>query len=345
MGPHEKTQVIWHLSSRRELDMPHELPSGTVLRERYEIVALIGRGGMGAVYEAHDRRLPGRRCAVKEIHLPVDLSPAVTAQAREQFQREARTLARLDHPNLPKVSDYFSTGERDYLVMDYVPGRNLHHIVQEAARRGQFLDEAQVADWARQLGDALAYLHRQDPPVIHRDLKPANVKLTPDGQVKLVDFGLVKPVDPDDPRTLTSVRGLGSLPYLPLEQYADVEGHTDVRSDLYALGATLYHLLTGQAPPGAQKRFLEPESLTPPRQINPAISPAAEAAILAAMALHPSQRPPSIEVWQRLWLSPEEPAISLAPSVPAWVQALRANAGWLALAAALTVLVIYLSLR
>ena len=161
-------------------------------------------------------------------------------------------------------------------------------------RQGRFLDEARVADWARQLCDALEYLHRQVPPILHRDLKPANVKLTPDGQVKLVDFGLVKPVDPDDPRTLTGVRGLGSLPYLPLEQYADLEGHTDVRSDIYALGATLYHLLAGQAPPSAQQCFLQPESLVSPRQANPKISPVAGAAILAAMSIHPRQRPPSV---------------------------------------------------
>jgi serine/threonine-protein kinase len=181
----------------REFVMPDQLSSGTVLRDRYEIVALIGQGGMGAVYEAHDRRLPGRRCAVKEIRLAADLSEAAAAQAREQFQREARTLARLDHPNLPKVSDYFSTGDRDCLVMDYVPGRDLHQVVQQAVRQGRFLDEEEVVDWARQLCGALGYLHRQHPPVIHRDLKPANVKLTPDGQVKLVDFGLVKPVNPE----------------------------------------------------------------------------------------------------------------------------------------------------
>lgn len=325
--------------------MSHELTPGAVLRERYDIVALIGRGGMGAVYEARDCRLPGRRCAVKEIHLPPDLDSTAAAQAREQFQREARTLARLDHPNLPKVSDYFSADECDYLVMDYVPGRDLHQIVQEATRRGRLLDEVQVADWARQMCDALAYLHRQSPPVIHRDLKPANVKLTPDGQVKLVDFGLVKPVDPNDPRTLTSVRGLGSLPYLPLEQYADVEGHTDVRSDLYALGAMLYHLLTGRVPPSAQQRFLQPESLTLPRQANPALSVAAETAILAAMAIHPRQRPPNVETWRRLWLAPVEPATPVMPSTPAWAQALRANAWWLAAAVALTTLIVYLSLR
>jgi serine/threonine protein kinase len=324
--------------------MPDQLSRGTILRDRYEIVALVGQGGMGAVYEAHDRRLPGRRCAVKEIRLAADLSQAAATQAREQFQREARTLARLDHPNLPKVSDYFSARDRDCLVMDYVPGRDLHQVVQQAARQGRFLDEEEVAGWARQLCDALGYLHRQDPPVIHRDLKPANVKLTPDGQIKLVDFGLVKPVNPDDPRTLTGVRGLGSLPYLPLEQYADVEGHTDARSDLYALGATLYHLLTGQAPPSAQQRFLQPESLTPPRQVNPAISSQAEAAILAALAVHPSQRAFSIGEWRRLWLSPASAQPVTLPS-PSWLEPLRANAWWLALAAALTALVVYLSWR
>ncbi len=324
--------------------MPQQLSPGTVLRDRYEIVALIGQGGMGAVYEALDRRLPGRRCAVKEIRLAENLSQAAATQAREQFQREARTLARLDHPNLPKVSDYFSVGDRDCLVMDYVPGRDLHHIVQEAARKGRHLSEDEVAGWARQLCDALDYLHRQDPPVVHRDLKPANVKLTPDGQVKLVDFGLVKPVDADDPQTLTGVRGLGSLPYLPLEQYADVEGHTDIRSDLYALGATLYHLLTGRVPPSAQQRFLQPESLIPLRQVNPTVSSAAETAILAALAIHPRQRPPSVKAWRRLWLSPEvgEPGMSPAP---VWVRSLRANVWWLALATALTALAVYLSLR
>ena len=325
--------------------MAHQLLCSMVLRERYEIVALIGRGGMGAVYEAHDRRLPGRRCAVKEIHLPPDLDPMAVAQARQQFMREARTLARLDHPNLPKVSDHFSTGERDYLVMDYVPGRDLHQIVQEVTRQRRLLDEAQVADWARQLCDALAYLHRQEPPVIHRDLKPANVKLTPDGQIKLVDFGLVKPINPDDPKTLTGVRGLGSLPYLPLEQYADVEGHTDVRSDLYSLGATLYHLLTGQAPPSAQQRFLQPESLIPLRQVSPDVSPRAETAVLTAMAVHPSQRSASVEEWQRLWLSADESVTLEATPATTWMGALRANVGWLALASALTLLIVYLSWR
>jgi serine/threonine-protein kinase len=282
------------------------LGPGSILRNRYEIVALIGQGGMGAVYEASDRRLPGRRCAVKEIWPPPGIDAAALTDTRDQFLREASTLARLDHPNLPKVSDYFVVPAEagtmagpscDYLVMDYVPGRDLEQTVQEARCAGRFLDQAQVLAWITQLCAALSYLHEQQPPVIHRDVKPANVKLTPDGRIKLVDFGLVKPLDPDDPRTVTGLRGIGSLPYTPIEQYAGELGHTDTRSDLYSLGATLYHLLTGRSPASAQDRFLDPETLALPRKVNPDISPRVEQATLAALALHPGDRPPSVAAW------------------------------------------------
>ena len=278
--------------------MHQNLQPGTILRDRYEIQALIGQGGMGAVYKAADRRLPGRLCAVKEIWPPPGLGAEALAQAREQFLREASTLARLDHPNLPKVSDYFTlaptrpakTDARDYLVMDYVPGQDLHQVVQQARREGRFLDEREVLRWMDQLCDALSYLHGQEPPVLHRDVKPGNIKLTPEGRIKLVDFGLVKPLDPEDPKTLTGLRGIGSLPYTPIEQYAGELGHTDARSDLYGLGATLYHLLTGRPPASAQDRFLDPEALAPPRQVNPAISPRRRAGD-AGRAGPPSQGP------------------------------------------------------
>ncbi|MGD8397976.1 MAG: serine/threonine protein kinase, partial [Anaerolineae bacterium] len=131
-----------------------------MLRNRYEIVALIGQGGMGAVYEAADQRLPGRRCAVKEIWPPPGMGAVALRGTRDQFLREASTLARLDHPNLPKVSDYFVVpaeagttvgASRDYLVMDYVPGRDLEQVVQAARRAGRFLDQTQVLDWIAQL--------------------------------------------------------------------------------------------------------------------------------------------------------------------------------------------------
>lgn len=329
--------------------MHQGLEPGTVLRERYEIAALIGQGGMGAVYKATDRRLPGRLCAIKETWPPAGINAQALAEARAQFHREASTLARLDHPNLPKVSDYFSVAppgshpagpERDYLVMDYVPGQDLHQIVQDARRDGRLLDERQVLGWMAQLCDAVVYLHDQQPPVLHRDIKPANVKLTPEGRIKLVDFGLVKPLDPDDPKTLTGLRGIGSLPYTPIEQYAGDVGHTGTRSDLYSLGATLYHLLTGQPPASAQDRFLDPKALLLPRQANPALSPQVEQAVLAALALHPDDRPASVAAWAQMLAgaAPTAPAARAAEParLASWGQALRAN-WWLLLIALATI--------
>jgi serine/threonine-protein kinase len=254
---------------------------------------------MGAVYLADDTRLTGRQCAIKEIQLQPGLSEPVVRAARDQFYQEASTLARLDHPGLPKVSDFFSIDERDYLVMDFVPGNNLLEVINDARRHERFVEQVMVLDWADQLCDTLAYLHSRQPPVLHRDIKPANIKLTPEGRLKLVDFGLVKPFDPDDPNTLTGLQGAGSLPYAPLEQYVDHLGHTNARSDLYALGATLYHLLTGNTPASAQERFLEPESLPSPDTINPEVSPGLAKAVLLAMASHPRDRPASVGDWQQ----------------------------------------------
>jgi serine/threonine-protein kinase len=314
--------------------MTSRLEPGTTLYQRYRIVGLIGSGGMGAVYLADDNRLEGRRCAVKETRLLPELSEGAAQAMRDQFHQEASILARLDHPNLPKVSDYFSESDRDYLVMDYIPGPDLHQMAADARREGRFLTENTVLGWATQLCDALSYLHHQKPPVLHRDVKPANIKITPEGRLKLVDFGLVKPLDPDDPKTLTGLHGVGSLPYTPLEQYVDELGHTDPRSDLYALGATLYHLLTGQEPPSAQARFLDPSLLTLPRQINPDVSPDVEAATLSAMALHPHQRPASVEEWGATLASvvrSEAPSDASFPQQPSglprtqWRRVLREN--------------------
>ena len=271
------------------------LTPDTILRERYKILELIGQGGMGAVYRAEDLRLSGRMCAIKEV-LPVGMAYEDEIEAyREQFFQEASILARLDHPNLPKVSDYFSDEGREYLVMDFVEGLDLREIINEARRRGEFLPEDQIMDWIGQLCDALSYLHSRTPPVLHRDIKPSNIKLTPSGHIKLVDFGLVKLLTTDDSRTVTVVQGRGTVQYTPLEQYGGDTGHTDARSDLYALGATCYHLVTLQPPVDARQRFLKPGSLPLPRTINPGISPALERAILAAMAMHPDDRPSSVE--------------------------------------------------
>jgi len=299
---------------------------------------------MGAVYRAEDLRLEGRQCAIKEIQLEAEAEFA--AQSREQFHREASVLARLDHPNLPKVSDYFSEGGRDYLVMDFVAGRNLKEIMDEARRQGRFLDEKQVLAWADQLCDALEYLHSQDPPILHRDIKPANIRLTPTGTVKLVDFGLVKFLAPDDARTITILQGRGTVQYTPLEQYGGDTGHTDIRSDIYSLGATLYHLLTNHPPADAKQRFLKPESLLPPRSLNPRLSLRTERAILRALEMHPSNRPASIaEFRAELHYSPlPEPLADLLPAEGEWVEAIRENKILLALALALIILALLITL-
>ncbi len=270
------------------------LKPGTIVHDRYNIVGSVGQGGQAAVYEAEDVRLQGRRWAIKEVRLDPDTDEDARRQAGEQFQREASILARLDHPTLPKVSDYFFEADHDYLVMDFVPGSNLKELMDEARRAGRLLPESQVLAWAVQICDALAYLHTQDPPILHRDIKPANIKLTPDGRIKLVDFGLVKLMAHDDARTITVIQGRGTAAYTPLEQYGGDTGHTDARSDIYSLGATLYHLLTNQPPPDAKQRFLRPAALTPPRTLNPDISPRTEKAILAAIAMHPEDRPATV---------------------------------------------------
>ncbi len=158
--------------------------------------------------------------------------------------------------------------------------------------------------WADQLCDALQYMHTQAPPVLHRDIKPSNIKVTPAGNVKLVDFGLVKVLAPDDQRTITVVQGRGTVQYIPLEQYGGDMGHTDARSDIYSLGATLYHLLTGQPPLDAKQRFLKPKSLPMPRALNPEISTQTEHAILWSLAMHPDERPATIAEFEAQLLAP-----------------------------------------
>lgn len=262
------------------------LSIGQIMHNRYRVLGPLGQGGMGAVYLAEDLVL-GRRCALKENMPDPNASPQVLAQMRQQFQAEARVLARLDHPNLPKVYDYFSAWGNEYIVMEYVDGENLASILN---RQGGPLPEQVVLVWAYQLLDALAYLHSQYPnPMIHRDIKPANVILTPNGAIKLVDFGLVKLLDPSSPMTATGMRGMGTPQYAPPEQFT-AAGHTDARSDLFSLGAMLYHLLTGVAPVDAYQRLAFPNLLSPPNQINPTISPSTNVAILRAIELQPDRR-------------------------------------------------------
>ncbi len=217
------------------------LPPGTLVNQRYEIVRQVGQGGMGAVYEARDTRL-GHPVALKQT-LVTD------AQYAHAFEREARLLAFLQHPNLPRVTDHFHDHTGQFLVMSFIPGDDLANLLHQ--RNGSFpLD--MVLGWADQLLDALDYLHTQSPPVIHRDIKPQNLKLSPRGQLILLDFGLAKGALWQT-RITSGGSVMGYTPaYAPMEQIQ--ASGTDERSDLYAAAATLYHLLVGSPPPSALER-------------------------------------------------------------------------------------------
>ncbi len=252
------------------------LSTGQVLNNRYRIDALTGEGGFGAVYRAWDTVL-NRTCAVKEN---LDTSPA----AVDQFQREAVILASLKHPSLPEVTDHFIIpGQGQYLVMDFVEGQSLAEVIRE--RRGR-LSEAEALPWIEEICDALIYLHSQIRPIIHRDVKPQNIIITPAGQAMLVDFGISKVFD-ESMRTRTGSQAV-TTGFSPPEQYG--MGTTDARSDVYALGATLYTALTGQVPPDAIERVAEDAALVPPSKLNPGVSLATQAAILKAMDPHATQR-------------------------------------------------------
>lgn len=285
------------------------LAKGTTLLDRYRIDDLLGAGGMGAVYYAWDTRL-NRGVALKENVL-------ATAASNEQFAREAQTLARLRHNHLPAVHDYFilPTGAQ-YLVMEYIEGYDLAQVVK---RYGP-LPEARVLVWTEQICSALIYLHSQQPPIIHRDIKPQNLKVTPQGEIFLVDLGLAK-VGDAQAKTVTGAQG-GTPGYSPVEQYG--MGGTDPRSDLYALGATLYTLLTGQVPPESIARVTEMQALVPMRQVRPDVTLTVAQAIESALEVRPTQRPQSVAAFQALLRPPVQEA-KREPAVRAIVTQQRAS--------------------
>ncbi len=260
-----------------------ELPPGHILHNRFRIVRLLGKGGMGAVYYAHDPVL-SRYVAIKQLQPAPATAERAAEQLGKQFLREAQILAALHHPNLPRVTDYFIEDDLPYLVMDYIEGQSLLDMLLS---NKQGFPEDLVLEWSDQLLSALEYIHANN--VIHRDIKPANIRRTPDGRIFLVDFGLVKSYTPDNPRTMTMFHGIGTPEYAPPEQY-DPSVHTDQRSDIYALGATLYHLLTGQAPISVTRRTSEPSAFRPPREARADISPEVERVILRAMEIERARR-------------------------------------------------------
>lgn len=286
---------------------------GAVLDNRYELLELLGEGGMGQVFKARHNRL-GKIFAVKSLR---DLSPdpAEQAQFLAAFESEARTLAELDHPALAKVSDFFEVHGVHFLVMEYIDGKTLSRVVELAPRN---LSQRRVQQWALELCEVLIYLHSQRPPVIVRDLKPDNIMIDSKRLLRLVDFGISKRLKPGE-GTRDIVKGMGTAEYAPLEQYGS--STTDQRSDIYAMGATLYFLLTEIAPPPAWKRASEGVEPTPPSQANPTVTPEFEALILRMMALKREDRPQSIEsVKSALQLIGEEHQVRAAPVSPARVQ-------------------------
>ncbi len=235
----------------------------TVLQGRYRIIRQLGQGGMGAVYEAIDERLD-TTVALKETLFADE-------RLRKQFEREARLLARMHHPALPRVSDHFSEQDGQFLVMQFIAGEDLGEMMK--SKQGPFPVE-QVLSWGDQLLDALDYLHTQEPQIVHRDIKPQNLKLTARGQIILLDFGLAKG-QTAGVSVVTTASIFGYTPnYAPLEQIQGLG--TDARSDIYALSATLYHLMTGVKPPDALTRAAalvngEKDPLLPANEVNPAI--------------------------------------------------------------------------
>ncbi|OGO34615.1 MAG: hypothetical protein A2W35_06400 [Chloroflexi bacterium RBG_16_57_11] len=248
---------------------------GEVLSHRYRIQKLLGQGGFGAVYRAWDMQL-NLPCAVKQNR------ESIRHQA-QQFNREADILSKLRNPHLPKVTDYFTLhGQGQYLVMEYIEGEDLEAKLEKAHNP---LPEARVLAWADQILDAIDYLHTQEPPIIHCDIKPSNIRITPQGLAVLVDFGLAKIYDPTD-KNIERLRAV-TTGYSPIEQYSS--GSTDARTDIYALGATLYTLLTGQVIHESVLRHIE-DPVRPPNQLNPALSDAVSLAIQRAIAIDPRQR-------------------------------------------------------
>jgi serine/threonine protein kinase len=262
----------------------HMLAPNTILQNRYLIVRSIGHGGMGAVYLARDQRL-GNTVALKETFFTEE-------RMRKAFEREARLLAHLRHPALPKVTDHFEEDGGQFIVMEFISGDDLEMLL---AQRGRPFEVEQVVAWGDELLKALDYLHKQDPPILHRDIKPANLKLTTQGEIILLDFGLAKGTAGQSSSVMTSRSVFGFTPnFAPLEQ---IQGTgTGPRSDLYALAATLYYLMTGVIPPDALTRITQvangqPDPLLRPDEVNAQIPQVVADLLMKTMAHNRDQRP------------------------------------------------------
>ncbi len=261
-----------------------QLAPGTMLVDRYKILRRLGGGGMGSVYLAEDQNLANRLVAVKEM---VEMFADETARAKaiEDFKREAELLARLDHPAIPTIYQYFldTSRGRYYLVMKYIDGGDLARRFEEV---GSKVDELTVTQWALEICDVLEYIHTQNPPIIYRDLKPANLMLDSRNRVMLVDFGIARFVAP----TQKGVTAIGTMGYAPPELFA---GKVEPASDIYSLGATMFHLLTGNDPQDKPLMIFDFTKNPKPRQLNPDISTEMEQMICCAVEDKPADRFPT----------------------------------------------------
>jgi serine/threonine protein kinase len=284
------------------------LQPGTLLLDRYRIESELARGGFGAVYLARDENLAGH-CAVKE-------NLAVSRAAERQFRREAKLLASLSHPHLPRVTNHFILEGNQYLVMDYVEGDDL---ATRLEREGP-LPESEVLQWAHQIGGALEYLHGLNPPVIHRDIKPANIKINPNNEAMLVDFGIAKEAHVGQ-ETSTGAKGV-TPGFAPPEQY-DL-GQTDARTDVYAFGATLYRLFSGHVPPDSVERLIGAAELPPLSQLRPDLAENVGLVVERAMQVRAEDRFQSVAELREALADPTygvEPSAEAAPAAEGEVAA------------------------
>ena len=263
-----------------------QLDPGSVLNTRYEIVRRIGGGGMGAVYLAKDRNLGDAPRAVKEM-VEAHLDPAQHEKAIGDFKRESLLLTSLEHPSIPTIYDYFydeSLG-RFYLVMKFISGGDLSSRLRSAP--GGRIDERTVADWGMQAADVLEYLHSRPKPIIYRDLKPANLMIDGNsGRVMLIDFGIARWVKQEE----KGVTAVGTMGYAPPELFG---GRVEPRSDVYSLGATLFHLLTGSDPQDNPLLIFDFQKNPRPRQITPSLSSEIEQILMRSVEYKPEDRFPS----------------------------------------------------
>lgn len=261
------------------------LSKGVMLVGRYRIEGLLSKGGMGAVYRAFDTNL--------EIPVAIKENFFGQAESLAQFKREALILARLHHPGLPRVTDHFIEHGQQYLVMDFVAGLDLSQMMQQM---GHPFSEPVAINIMVQICNTLTYLHHQSPPIIHRDIKPQNIKITPNNRAILVDFGLAKE---STTQTALGAKAVTSG-YSPPEQYI---GGTSPASDIYALGSTLYTLLTSEIPPDSISLLTTGQRFIPANHINPQLSPQITDAINWATQLKAEDRVQSAEEWKKRLLS------------------------------------------